>query len=274
MADLDDGPGDGSDGHDLHREFADSDGARSSMGMAAFLEHVEAIPEFVAYKADLRERLALRAGDVVLDVGCGTGTHVLRIAQEHRGPVIGLDRAAMLARARERTPRAGDVRWVAGDANDLPLEAASVDACLVERVLKYLPHPGEAVAEIVRVLRPGGRVAVFELDYRSMALPGDEAVADRAHELLCRSVPQPRMGRRLPGLLAAAGLADVTSRAVAFVAPWPVHDMIVRDPVRAAVDAGRLDAAPTRRWLDAQRPDALTSVHVGVLSSARRPPVA
>lgn len=83
-------------GRDLHRGFARADEEASSAPLAAFLEHVEAIPEFVTYKAALREGLALRPGDVVLDVGCGIGTHATRIAADHEGPVIGLDRAAML----------------------------------------------------------------------------------------------------------------------------------------------------------------------------------
>jgi len=261
------------DDQDVHLGFAGRGGARASAPMATFLEHVEAIPEFVAYKAALRDGLRLRRGEVVLDIGCGLGTHAVRIAAGHEGPVIGMDRADMTAQARGRAPAGTRVRWLVGDAVELPLSDGSVDACVVGRVLKYLPRPEAAVAEMVRVLRPGGRVAAFELDYDSLTLAGDPDVADAVQAVLCRSVAQPRMGRRLPDLFARHGLTDVTNRAVAFVAPWPVHEMIVRTPVRLAIADGRLDRDPTRAWLaDQERPGALTSIHVGVLATARRPP--
>lgn len=260
------------DERDIHVGFADSDRAPSSLAMAEFLEHVEAIPEFVAYKAALRESLALQPGDRVLDVGCGIGTHARRIAAEHDGPVIGLDREAMLAHARARTPGSGSVQWLEGDVAALPLPDASVDGCVVERVLKYQPRPERAIAEVVRVLRPGGRLGVFELDYESMALDGEAQVADAVRAMLCDRVADPRMGRRLPRLLRDAGLAQVTTRAIGFVLPWPVHDTIVREPVRLAIDDGRLDRESTLRWLDGQkRPEGFTSIFLGVLAHAERP---
>lgn len=176
---------------DLHAGFADVDRMDSPDPLVTFLDHLEVIPEFVAYKADLRRGLALRPGDVVLDVGCGIGTHAIRIAAEHDGQVIGLDRESMLSPARERSGAAGGVRWLAGDAERIALPDDSVDACLVERVLKHLPDPAAAMAEIRRVLRPGGRVGVFELDYRSTVLDGDPAVADAVHTCCAAAWPNP-----------------------------------------------------------------------------------
>ena len=143
---------------DVHAGFADGGavGSSASASMAAFLEYVEAIPEFVSYKAALRAGLVLQPGEVVLDVGCGIGTHARRIAAQHDGTVIGLDREVMLAQARARTPSGSRVRWLDGDATAIPLPDASVDACVVERVLKYLPRPEAAISEITRVLQPGG----------------------------------------------------------------------------------------------------------------------
>lgn len=258
--------------YDVHHGFTDADAASSAAPMVAFLEQVEAIPEFADYKAALRRGLELQPGDAVVDVGCGIGMQASRIAADHNGPVIGVDREAMLTQAREHASSSNSVRWLEGDAQDLPLDDSSVDACVVERVLKYQSRPNLPLAEMARVLRPGGSVGAFELDYASLTLGGDQRIADEVHAMLCDSVAEPRMGRRLPELLSDAGFTDITTRAVAFVAPWPVHDMIVRTPVRRAIDDGRLEAEPTRAWLaDQEHPGALTSIHVGVLAGARQP---
>lgn len=105
-----------------------------------------------------------------------------------------------------------------------------------------------------------------------MTLAGDPPVADAVQAALRDTVTEPRMGRRLPGLLAEAGFTDIATRAVAVVPPWPVHDVIVRTPTQLAIEAGTLEPASTHAWLaDQERPGALTSIHVGVLASATCP---
>jgi SAM-dependent methyltransferase len=84
-----------------------------------------------------------------------------------------------------------------------------VDACYAERVLKYLPDPAGGVAEMARVLRPGGRVACFELDQHATVLTGDPQSSGLVDELLCAPLGETRMGRRLPAA-AASGLPTVT----------------------------------------------------------------
>jgi len=100
------------------------------------------------------------------------------------------------------------------------------------------------------VLRPGGRIASFELDCAATVLTGDPAPAELACGRLCDSVGEPQMGRLLPGLLREAGLVDVTFRPVAFRPP-ELNEAIFYSNVRAAVDDGRLPAAVTA-WLGEQ----------------------
>lgn len=77
--------------------------------MAAFLREADGLPEVVAHQEDLRRALSLAPGDVVLDVGCGAGSHAARVARGHDGPVLGLDREAMLDRGPGRARRRGGV---------------------------------------------------------------------------------------------------------------------------------------------------------------------
>lgn len=101
-------------------------------------------------------------GGIVLDVGCGPAgiTASLGRAAGPGGLVLGLDRSdAMLARAvrAQAGPRIGFLR---ADAQQLPLRSETVDAVVSIGVLQFMPDPAVALAEMARVLRPGGRLTV------------------------------------------------------------------------------------------------------------------
>ena len=102
-------------------------------------------------------RMPVEAGDTVLDLGCGSGyaARALREADE-AGRAYGLDGAPEMVRsAREYTddPR---VAYVVGDFGSLPFAAGSVDHCFSMEALYYAADPYDALAELRRVLRPGG----------------------------------------------------------------------------------------------------------------------
>lgn len=100
---------------------------------------------------------------VVADLGCGTGGSAAAIAPFVRR-VIGVDQStAMLKAAKKRTSALGNVELRQGSLEALPLEDASVDGALLLLALSYVSDPGRALAELVRVLRPGGHAVVVDL---------------------------------------------------------------------------------------------------------------
>lgn len=113
----------------------------------------------------LLARLALRPGETLLDVACGTGI-VVRLAAPLLGPaglVIGRDiNEAMVVRARSHVPPPGSARLELGvsPAAQLDLDDESVDAVTCQQGLQFIPEPDAALAEMRRCLRPGGRVGI------------------------------------------------------------------------------------------------------------------
>jgi SAM-dependent methyltransferase len=100
---------------------------------------------------------------VVADLGCGTGALAAALAP-FVGRVVGVDQsAAMLKSARSRTADCANVELRQGRLEALPLEDASCDAALLILALSYVPEPAPVLAEMARVLKPGGRAVVVDL---------------------------------------------------------------------------------------------------------------
>ena len=111
-------------------------------------------------------RELVRAGDRVVDVGCGTGDLSLACGRAGARTVLGVDFARpMLPLARRKAARRGaaDVGFVQGDGLRLPLEDGSADAWCAAFVMRNVPDVDGLLAEAHRVLRPGGRLAVLDI---------------------------------------------------------------------------------------------------------------
>jgi len=110
---------------------------------------------------------ALKPGEVVLDLGCGAGidTILAALAVGPGGRVVGVDMTPeMVERAQQHASLAGakNVEIREGVMEDLPLPDASVDVVVSNGVLGLSPRQSRALAEVTRVLRPGGRVAIAD----------------------------------------------------------------------------------------------------------------
>lgn len=106
-----------------------------------------------------------RDDELILDAGCGTGLLLERIA--NRAPkarLVGVDRTvAMIRHAKPAV--AGRI---VGDVRSLPLTDGSLDAVVMASVLQYLPRPEPVLSEVMRVLRPGGRIVITTWDGGSL----------------------------------------------------------------------------------------------------------
>lgn len=232
--------------------------------LVRYLEATDAgLAAMKAYMAAAAAR-ALPGESLVLDVGCGVGFDLARL--EAAGlAAIGVDPSAvMLARAETTSipPPAGaggptpttphrPRRLVQADGAHLPFADASLDGCRIERVLQHVEDPAAVVAEVRRVLRPGGFLAVFEPDHTSFRVH-----SDAGDDFLWKAMRarHKAIGAELPDLLEAHGFTidDVvteSSRGFAFDR-LPVDAEAV---VRRAVIDGKADDAAAWDWLAEQR---------------------
>ena len=175
---------------------------------------VPAIGEPVA--RDLLDRAALRAGERVLDVACGTGIVTRLAAQEvgETGTVAGLDvNPGMLAVARSVTPPEVSIDWHQASAEAIPLPDDAFDVVLCGMGLQFMADKPAALGEMRRVLAPGGRLVLnapgptpppLAVMAEALAAHVGPEVAGFVHAVFSLHDPE-----QLHGLLDGAGFADV-----------------------------------------------------------------
>ncbi|WP_433406333.1 class I SAM-dependent methyltransferase [Streptomyces sp. CA-146814] len=108
-------------------------------------------------------QLGLRPGDAVLDAGCGTGRALpaLRAVVGPRGTVLGVDLTPAMLEAAARAGRAESGVLIRADVAQLPLRSGSLDAVFGAGLISHLARLGADTAELARVVRPGGVLALF-----------------------------------------------------------------------------------------------------------------
>jgi len=163
-----------------------------------------------------------RAGERVLDVATGPGFLAFLFA-EQVAEVVGIDLTpAMLARAEanRQAGQIGNVRFQEGDAESLDFPAASFDICTCGSAFHHLTDPARVLAEMVRVVRSGGRVAL--IDIITSEVPEQAALHNQLEQWRDPSHTRSLPLSELIALFGRAGLRDL--RAATYVTPRELNE--------------------------------------------------
>ena len=236
--------------------------------LVRYLKGLHTLTDVRAYKARTLDRLRLTAGATVLEVGCGTGEDALIVAQAvgSTGRVLAIDLSrTMLQEVGDKGTTVaagrGNLREAARATIDvacasvlaLPFADASCDRCRADRVLQHVADPAQAVAEMTRVLRPGGVLLVCDTDWDTLVV--DHPVREMTRIVLrqcAQSMTNGAIGRELARHCLDAGLRDVGVEAMTLI----FRDLELADPVvglrRAALalaESGEVDLDDLADWL-------------------------
>ena len=198
--------------------------------------------------------LALKPGMEVLDVGCGTGDDAREMATTvgGNGRVVGIDLSDTLI-TESKSRMAGSslrIEFLIGDVRKLKFPDASFDCVRTDRVLMFVPEIKRAISEIVRVLRPGGRVVASEIDHELHYMDSHFPEVDRkVCAAFAGSNPQPRLGRQLHRLFAEQGLRNVKSVPRLLHAPYKTFRRVFDGFLASAITRGQLAESEITQWL-------------------------
>jgi ubiquinone/menaquinone biosynthesis C-methylase UbiE len=190
------------------------------------LEAVYQTPDIIAQRHRTLAALELREGEHVLDIGAGPALLVADMAAVvgPSGHVTGLEVSdSMLGVARRRCtslPTADRITLVNGDAAALPFPDASFDAATSTQVYEYVPDVDQALAELYRVLRPGGRALVLDTDWASIVWnTTDQPRMDRVLAAWVERFADPHLPRSLSRRLRDAGFHIRSRQTLALLNP-------------------------------------------------------
>jgi ubiquinone/menaquinone biosynthesis C-methylase UbiE len=182
------------------------------------------------FRQESYEPLRLHSESCVLDVGCGAGEACVELAAKvgPRGRVAGVDLSVAMAEAARRAAIAAgsSVELCVAGAYELPFPAHSFDAVRAQFVFQHVERPEAALAEMLRVTRPGGRIMVIDPDHGQLAVALDDPahiqIFEALRHALLHSVVNPHSGTRLRGMFVRAGLAEIEQVASAIELDYPI----------------------------------------------------
>lgn len=194
-----------------------STGTRFDETTSRRVEAIYQTPDIVGQRQQTLDPLALVVGERVLDVGAGPGFLAAEMAARvgPTGRVAALDESeAMLAIARTRCAGHPWVEFHPGDATRLPYPDGAFDAAVATQVYEYVGNISAALAELHRVLRPGGRALVLDTDWGSLVWHStDRARMARVLAAWDEHLADPHLPRTLGPRLRHAGF-EIRHRAV------------------------------------------------------------
>ena len=239
------------------RTFREVD-SHDAGAMVEWLDYIATLPPVGAAKEQALRLLAVSPGDRVLDVGCGTGHEVAALGAlvGSMGSVTGLDNsAALIAAARRRaTGAGGSVEFVLGDAHTLPFPNEHFNAVRADRTLQHLAEPERGLREMVRVLRPGGRIVVTEGQW-SLEAPSLDGGVTRSvvDQLFGADDRRAWVGHLLPFMYRMVGLmhAELVSHTAEIRDPESLRRVLKLDwATERLIERGELSQAAADRWLE------------------------
>ena len=264
-------------------EFTDVDHAQNPSDYVHILDAQRSVPFIEQYKQRVRALLDLHPGHQVLDAGTGTGEDAQEVAKlvAPGGLVVGLDVSQIMideAKRRVQDPSL-PLRFVQGDIEHLPFENATFDRCYADRIFIHLPDPQLALAELVRVTRPGGQILIAEGDHETQVLDTPYPdVTRRFFRFRNDGMRQPDIAHRLYALFQDAGLLDVQVEPLArlttdYETIRPVAHYI--EGMRTAQSCGVVTAQEAEQWIlsleEAMRTGRFFHAIMWFITSGRKP---
>lgn len=203
-------------------------------------------------RRQIRELLGALEGEAVIDLGCGPGHLAAELAEDvgPRGRVIALDREPEMVGAAKAKAGRHNAQFVVADVTAVPVASGQLDRAVAVQVFEYVPDPEHALAELRRVLKPGGTAVVVDTDWRSAVWHADDRQrTDAVLRTWENHFEHPHLPTVMPRLARSAGFGSVEVVALSMVeteAEGDTYSMGMAATISRFV--GRSEPALARGW--------------------------
>lgn len=180
------------------------------------LNYIDSIPYFNEVKTKTYELLKLEDAHAVLEVGCGLGFDVYRMALQvaKKSMITGIDRSAFMiekAQSNQMFEHSKNIEFKVADGRVLPYEACSFDRCRIDRTLQHIESPQEVVNEVYRILESDGIFVVYDNDWSSFSISlADNRLSRIIEDYWCDAFVNGRIGCHLKAYFTAAGFKGIS----------------------------------------------------------------
>jgi SAM-dependent methyltransferase len=243
-------------GHDtyLATAFREVDKGSDLNKLVACLRFMEGLPSFASYKHMSIERLRLKPGDTAVDLGCGLGFDVPRLARVvgPEGLSVGIDASeTLLEGARRAFSHIEGVSFQQGDIQNLGISSNSVHGVRVDRTLQHVEHPQKVISEMVRILKPRGWLVCAEPDWGTFVMDADDRTITNSVVQTWRSgFRNPEIGRQLLRRVRSEGLENTWAEGLILLADG-IHAANMMFDIYATAEKVKTKSPEQARGVDA-----------------------
>jgi ubiquinone/menaquinone biosynthesis C-methylase UbiE len=237
------------------KEFCNLDNSPDADYLMASMDVMYSLDSIQTIKKRSVNAMNLQAGDLVLEVACGTGEDAELAAEivGKSGAVTAIDLSKrMIAEARRRSTHS-NVAYAVEDATKLNYANDSFSACHADRFLVSHADYKSLFKEIIRVVKPGGTICITDVDALSIGIypytQATQIILAQLHE----SFVNPFMGRALPHLFVSTGLQDVkVTPEISIIRSFEVLNKIFQFSkiTKESVKKGHLTQEASEKWFE------------------------
>jgi ubiquinone/menaquinone biosynthesis C-methylase UbiE len=229
--------------------FSDVDLNDEAKGLLAHQDRLNANASIIKQKKVTYDLMGLQPGDMVLDVGCGLGDDVYAMSAiiGESGQAYGVCNSDLMINTAKQRFSANNVSFENQDVYQLRFDDNTFDSVRADRVFIHLDSAEKALAEMLRVLKPGGSVVINEPDFRSFLFAPsffDPRLNALYLDSICAAVPAPYMGLELQPLFRQhkrLNAIHVRTALLEFYDPKECLDVfVIEDTLNALVNAEAL----------------------------------
>jgi ubiquinone/menaquinone biosynthesis C-methylase UbiE len=200
----------------LANGFATVDSNKNQIIYINCLNYIDSLPYFNEVKVKTYELLQLEDAHSVLEIGCGTGNDIYRMASllPNKSKITGIDKSAFMiekAQNNQIYKCKENIEFKIADARVLPFKSSSFDRCRVDRTLQHIENPQQVINEAYRILKSNGIFVAYDNDWSSFSLSLTNNRLSRIVEnYWCDAFVNGRIASHLKAYFSTSGFKNIT----------------------------------------------------------------